>query len=305
MAVTPNMNLNLPTPSVTPGPTWADSVNAAFDVVDTHNHTDGAGVPVPTAGLDIDDPLSFNSNAATELDYVAVDQQVATLGPSVVDAIYDVSGDLYFNNGSGTPVQITVGNSVNISATALVPPGVIWSYGGTSAPAGFLLCNGATISRFTYSDLFLAIGETFGAGDGSTTFGLPDSNGRTLIGAGTYLDPVLGSITRTLGASAGEASHIQTAPELFAHSHGLGSHTHTAFQDISNGGVALPTATTSAARARSAGDAQDYLMVSDVAYTNPTVGRTSAASGSTNNAGASSAANVMQPYLVTNSIIKY
>ena len=67
----------------------------------------------------------------------------------------------------------------------IVPIGVIFDYGGTSAPTGFLLCDGSAVSRTTYADLFAIIGTSFGAGDGSTTFNLPDARGRVMIGVGT------------------------------------------------------------------------------------------------------------------------
>jgi len=304
MPITPNMNMTLPTPSTTPGPTWADNVNAAFDVVDAHDHTSGNGVPVPTAGLDIDDDLSLNSHALLAADYLEMDQQLTTLGPSVTDSLYDVSGNLYFNNGSGTPVQVTVGNAVNVSSTATVPSGVIWPYGGSSAPTGFLLCNGSAVSRATYADLFTAIGTTFGVGDGTTTFNIPNMNGRVPVGAGTYTDPTLGSTTRTLGVAAGEASHVQSATELFAHVHGGLAHTHFIAGNVSTANVTAISSTTAPARQRSAGDALDYSMSTD--GTAPTVGLTSSSSiTETGNAGASTPANVMQPYLVTNYIIKY
>lgn len=55
-----------------------------------------------------------------------------------------------------------------------VTAGIITAYGGTTAPTGWLLCDGSAVSRETYSDLFKAIGTTYGTGDGSTTFNLPD-----------------------------------------------------------------------------------------------------------------------------------
>lgn len=57
-----------------------------------------------------------------------------------------------------------------------VPTGLILPYGGSTAPEGFLLCNGATINRTTYANLFKAIGTTYGAGDGSTTFKIPSAS---------------------------------------------------------------------------------------------------------------------------------
>lgn len=61
--------------------------------------------------------------------------------------------------------------------------GKIIMYAGTTAPERTLVCNGAAISRTTYSELFAAIGTTYGAGDGSTTFNVPDLRGRWIVGA--------------------------------------------------------------------------------------------------------------------------
>ncbi len=65
------------------------------------------------------------------------------------------------------------------------PVGIISPYGGASAPAGWLLCDGSAVNRTTYAALFAVLGTTYGAGDGSTTFNLPDMQGRVPIGAGT------------------------------------------------------------------------------------------------------------------------
>lgn len=67
---------------------------------------------------------------------------------------------------------------------AVIPPGVPAMYGGASAPSGWLFCDGAAVSRTTYAALFAAIGTTFGAGDGLTTFNLPDFRGRSPLGVG-------------------------------------------------------------------------------------------------------------------------
>lgn len=65
------------------------------------------------------------------------------------------------------------------------PVGTINAYGGTTAPDGWLLCQGQAISRTDYADLFAVIGTAFGSGDGSTTFNVPDFRGEFLRGAGT------------------------------------------------------------------------------------------------------------------------
>ena len=73
-------------------------------------------------------------------------------------------------------------NGVNLVTADALPflAGQVCFFGMTTAPNGFLKCNGAAVSRTTYDVLFAAIGETFGVGDGSTTFNVPDLRGEFL-----------------------------------------------------------------------------------------------------------------------------
>lgn len=73
------------------------------------------------------------------------------------------------------------------------PLGTINAFGGSTAPEGWLLCQGQAISRTTYKDLFAVIGTKFGSGDGNTTFNVPDLRGEFLRGAGTNSHPGQGS----------------------------------------------------------------------------------------------------------------
>lgn len=81
------------------------------------------------------------------------------------------------------------------------PTGSLAAFAGTTIPSGWLLCNGANVSRTTYAKLFAAIGTKWGAGDGSTTFTLPNCDGRFLEGTtstsnvGTYVSAGLPNIT--------------------------------------------------------------------------------------------------------------
>lgn len=105
------------------------------------------------------------------------------------------------------------------AAAATYPAGMIFGYGGAAAPAGgYLLCNGALVSRSTYAALFTAIGTTFGAGDGTTTFGLPDLRGRFPLGVAAS------GTGSTLGGTGGAIDHVHTGP---SHTHTGPSHTHT------------------------------------------------------------------------------
>lgn len=97
-------------------------------------------------------------------------------------------------------------------------PGLIYMFGGSVAPSGFLMCDGSAISRSTYADLFSSIGTTYGVGDGTTTFNLPDMSGRVPIGV---------SLDIALGDFGGEETHTLLTNELPSHSHGIPSHGHT------------------------------------------------------------------------------
>lgn len=114
------LGLDLPVVLTTVGPDWANKVNAAFDVIDLHDHSSGKGAPVPTSGLNINASLNFNSNDAYDVLQVKLISNPATLtGSSNVNSIYSVSGDLYYTNSSGSAVQITTGGAVVTSAGAL------------------------------------------------------------------------------------------------------------------------------------------------------------------------------------------
>jgi microcystin-dependent protein len=129
--------------------------------------------------------------------------------------------------GGGTGLT-SVGTSGNVltsdgsawvsSAPNYVPTGVMMMWGTASAPTGYLLCNGAAVSRSTYSALFAVLGTTYGSGDGSTTFNVPDFRDRFPVGAGTTY-----SANSTGGsANATLVSHTHTATSTDAgHTHNI------------------------------------------------------------------------------------
>ena len=116
---TTNMTLILPEVSATLGPQWATQLNTALTLVDAHDHSTGKGVKVTPSGLNINTDLSLQSNDLTLVRTVAFDSQAAALSSSDIRSVYSVLGDLYWNNGSGTAVQITSGASVQSSASTI------------------------------------------------------------------------------------------------------------------------------------------------------------------------------------------
>lgn len=116
-----------------------------------------------------------------------------------------------------------------ISQTTLI--GEIKGYAGSDEPEGWMKCDGSAVSRTKYRRLFEVIGTTFGSGDGSTTFNLPDMRGRSPLGAGATQDnnqPYWGTdVTNIIGERAnfilgetgGETKHTLTVNQLATHSH--------------------------------------------------------------------------------------
>ena len=97
----------------------------------------------------------------------------------VVDSTLD-------GTSSNAIANSAVSNALDgLTSAGLLPIGSYIQFAGSQAPAGFLVCNGGAISRTTYSELFAVIGTTYGSGDGSTTFNLPNLTDRFLQGSAT------------------------------------------------------------------------------------------------------------------------
>lgn len=120
------------------------------------------------------------------------------------------------NSGDINIVKVNASDAIEFASVPNigVPPGVISPYGGSSAPANWLLCDGSAVSRTTYAALFAVVGTTFGVGDGSTTFNLPDLRQRFPLGKAAS------GTGSTLGGTGGNIDHTHSVP---AHFHGMGT----------------------------------------------------------------------------------
>ena len=100
-------------------------------------------------------------------------------------------------------------NALKAYMHAVTPIGSFLCFAGATVPDGYLLCNGAAVSRTTYAALYAVIGDTYGAGDGSTTFNLPNCDGRVLQGVsdltkvGVALNSQLPNIYGSIGTLFG------------------------------------------------------------------------------------------------------
>jgi len=120
------------------------------------------------------------------------------------------------------------------SQLILAAPGMIFDWAGnTVAPEGFLFCGGQAVSRTTFARLFAVIGTTFGTGDGSTTFNVPDLRGRVVAGRDNMGGTAAGRLTNAgtgnpgidgtaLGAVGGADRHALTLLQTPAHTHEAG-----------------------------------------------------------------------------------
>lgn len=182
----------------------------------------------------------------------------------------DVAGDIYQKNGH--PVD---------------PIGTIVMYAGANAPAGWLICNGAAVSRTTYADLAAVIGITYGSGNGSTTFNIPDFRGRVPVG----FDSTQAEFN-SAGKTGGAKTHTLSVDEMPSHTHIQRAHYHD--------GIRVGTQAMNWTSAqRGPGSAATMAPETGTAFA---VGEATATNFF---AGGSGAHNNLQPYLTLTFIIKF
>jgi microcystin-dependent protein len=279
-------------------------------VTTLHSHSSSGGGAVPNV---ISAPTTISAETSyLVMDHLTINDDLTVDGYLGVTDLGEAYGGTVTtlsiataNGFSGTVANATTAPEITLSYSgSTFPAGIMFPYGGASAPSGWLLCDGSAVSRATYSDLFTAISTTFGVGDGTTTFNLPDTARKVLVGAG---GTGTATLANTVGATGGAETHTLTTAELSTHSHGVtdsghshgvtdSGHTHTYDDELSTLNV-----TSSGASA--------------VIKTGPTTLNTNSATTgisinsattgiSTSNAGSGTAHNNMQPSLVTNYIIK-
>lgn len=161
-------------------------------------------------------------------------------------------------------LQTNVENAIKESN----PVGTIKMFAGSTAPTGYLICDGSAKSRTTYSELFSTIGTTYGSGNGSTTFNIPNLKGKVVVGLDSN-----DTAFDLLGETGGEKTHTLTIDEMPSHNHKV---------------------------YRSGGQTAGYGSL----FQNNSI-TTELTANVVDNTGEGQAHNNLQPYIVLNYIIKY
>lgn len=196
---------------------------------------------------------------------------------------------------------VTGGMTVDGVQVAGTPAGVLQMYAAAVAPTGWLLCDGSAVSRTTYAALFAVVGTSYGVGDGSTTFNLPNLTSAFPYGAAP-------------GSTGGAATHTHTFDDG-GHTHTSAAHSHA----LSDAGQAQIIMSGSAVAMRAAAGASWTQSIRDTglsasttnsgssgaALQGSTDSATPGATGSTNAAGTTDSGSSLPPYVGVTFIVKY
>jgi microcystin-dependent protein len=214
------------------------------------------------------------------------------------------------NFGGSLAVAATMAAGAYAGGTGqLIPTGTPLMWLTDTAPTGFLMANGQAVSRITYAALFAVYSTAFGAGDGSTTFNLPDMRdvvpvGKSTMGGTTARGLITHLTNTTLGAAIGEEQHLLSQSEMPAHNHTATStvtdngHAHTLPITWSGNGGGVGGFIHGGQTPGSADPQGGVVPVTSTQTTNITVATTTA------NTGGGTAHNNVQPSITVNYIIK-
>lgn len=169
------------------------------------------------AGTDPADVPADNGLLANGIDQAAMyDQGAVASRPAA-----SLSGKFWLDPNTGLLYLDTGSAWVTLNAVPVEPPGTLKITARPTPDAGWLFADGSAVSRTTYAALFGVIGTTYGTGNGTSTFNLPDFRDKAVMGAGP---------TNALGTSPGAPTHNHVSPAhahtLPDHAHGMADHSH-------------------------------------------------------------------------------
>lgn len=215
--------------------------------------------------------------------------QLDVTGDTKVSGVLTAGGNTFPINAGTNGYALTTNAAGAATWNAVPPVGVITAFAGSTAPTGYLICDGTAVSRTTYAALFTIIGTTYGVGNGSTTFNLPDLRSKTIVGVGQGS----GLTNRTLASTGGAETKTLAVSEIPSHNHTINDpgHTHsqnTVNDDFNNSGGNPPGFTADGAGSRTWSNINSSTTGISINYT-----------------GGGSAFNIMNPYISLNYIIKF
>lgn len=161
------------------------------------------------------EPVPLRTVVGTSVVTLDLNGDKVGVGKMHENGALDVSGDIHGNDFYGNSMYSDGVKLARVDELETTPAGSIMAWPSQYPPVNWLICNGQAVSRSTYSDLFAIIGVQFGAGNGSSTFNLPDLRGRVAVGhdsSQTEFTPI--------GKGAGAKTHTLTTAQMPAHTHG-------------------------------------------------------------------------------------
>ncbi len=167
MITTPNLGLVVW--NLTSDPYNHDELAENWAKLDQHDHTVGKGARITTGAI-ADGAVTSAKLATGAIPTLTVEDGTITTNKLAGAAVTTAK----INDGAVTAAKLAAGLTL--------PPGIFMPFGASSVPSGWLLCDGTAVSRATYADLFTVVGTTWGSGDGSSTFNVPNLKGRVPVG---------------------------------------------------------------------------------------------------------------------------
>ena len=241
--VTPNLGLTKPEIGAS-NDTWGNKLNANMDIIDqkmirqtiqwkmTLGDDNSASVGGPfyitrfgNDGIGIDNPIIISRQGGnTQLLTLTLPARNPPNAPppSCSNIFLDIHDNLCVQKSDGSVQYLSV------------PPGTI-AYTGSGAPdAGWALCNGQEVSRAQYPALFARFGGNFGAGNGSTTFNLPDIRGRVVAHPDAGTGRLVNAMGGHFGSVGGQDHHYLVGSQIPAHTHGFSGMTGAADRSLAH-----------------------------------------------------------------------
>ena len=213
MAITNGTNvtaLEKPAVGIDTGPGWATAINNSIDAVDGHDHSSSKGIRITPAAINISADLEYNQNSATELKNVVFDSTVTAA--TTPYSLYQSSGNLFFRDGSGTQIQMTITGSVNSGAgsiTGMASTDAVASYSDSSKTFNFFTNGVSTYyGKMAHADLVLYKYNISGT---NTDYVIIQANSGVSGNSGTLLVPSESATLLTTATNFAGAINVATS----------------------------------------------------------------------------------------------